>query len=212
MSLLRRLKYDLIGMTHVLDLRYETLAKWIEKQLSGQKFSKFLSQYCINICMNKNELMQLVNQGMTQRQIADKLGFSQGNVKYWLAKFGMKTKYSVPKKLECKICGETNPDLFYWHKDGRTRYRCKKCDNRETIKRFRQNKKDAVEYKGGKCNRCGYNKCIGSLDFHHSSPKQKDPNWKRMRTWPLDKIKKELDKCELVCRNCHGEIHYELTW
>jgi hypothetical protein len=158
--------------------------------------------------MDKNELTKLIAEGLTQRQIAERLSSSQGNVKYWLAKFGIKTK-CLSKKLECKICGETNSDLFYHHKDGRVRYRCKKCDNKETIKRFRSYKKSAVEYKGGKCSRCGYNKCLGSLDFHHSDPNQKDPDWKKMRNWSLDKIKAELDKCELVCRNCHGEIHYD---
>jgi hypothetical protein len=160
--------------------------------------------------MDKNKLIELSAAGLTQREMAVKLGFSQGNVKYWLAKFGIKTQSCCPKKLECKICGETNSKLFYQYKDGRIRYRCKPCDNKETIKRFRAYKKSAVEYKGGKCSRCGYKKCLASLDFHHSDPTQKDPDWKRMRNWPLNKIKTELDKCELVCRNCHGEIHFAL--
>jgi hypothetical protein len=58
-----------------------------------------------------------------------------------------------------------------------------------------------------KCVICGYSKCLASLDFHHRNPKEKDPNWRKMRTWAFEKIKNELDKCELVCKNCHGEIH-----
>lgn len=155
------------------------------------------------------KLQQLVSEGLTQREIALQMNSSQSNVKYWLAKFGLKTKASLKCILVCKICGETNPDLFYVHKNGYARYRCKKCDNKETIKRFRSYKKAAVEYKGGACVKCGYNKCLGSLDFHHCDPTQKDPNWRKMRNWPLEKIKAELDKCILVCRNCHGEIHYD---
>jgi len=65
----------------------------------------------------------------------------------------------------------------------------------------------AIEYKGGACSKCGYSKSIRSLVFHHIDPRQKDftisnPN---IRSW--EKIKLELDKCELLCSNCHGEVH-----
>lgn len=69
----------------------------------------------------------------------------------------------------------------------------------------------AVEYKGGKCNSCNYNKCIAALEFHHIDPEQKDfgiGNKGFTKSW--DKIKTELDKCILVCANCHREIHESL--
>ena len=66
----------------------------------------------------------------------------------------------------------------------------------------------AVTYKGGKCEKCGYNKCIAALDFHHLNPLEKDfsiGNKGYTRSW--ENIKKEIDKCILVCANCHREIH-----
>jgi len=66
----------------------------------------------------------------------------------------------------------------------------------------------AVEYKGGQCNFCGYSKCPDALDFHHCDPKQKDFGLSARgltRSW--ERIKKELDKCVLVCANCHREVH-----
>ena len=107
-------------------------------------------------------------------------------------------------KRLCEKCGETNQNRFYEKRSGR----CKNCHNKEQIARFRSYKKKAVEYKGGKCEICGYCKCQASLDFHHLDPKQKDPKWGLMRNWRFDKIKEELNKCVLVCSNCHGEIHY----
>ncbi len=63
------------------------------------------------------------------------------------------------------------------------------------------------EYKGAKCSLCGYDKCKSSLHFHHIDPSKKDfgisGNWGL--SWK--KMKIELDKCILVCANCHGEIH-----
>lgn len=65
----------------------------------------------------------------------------------------------------------------------------------------------ALEYKGSKCQLCGYSKCKSSLHFHHVDPSQK--NFEISGNWGLswDNIRKELDKCILVCANCHGEIH-----
>ena len=65
----------------------------------------------------------------------------------------------------------------------------------------------AVQYLGGSCSKCGYNKCLGSLQFHHTDPSKKDFSISgKSISW--DKIKTELDKCILVCSNCHGELHY----
>lgn len=67
-------------------------------------------------------------------------------------------------------------------------------------------KTEAVVYKGGKCSICGYNKCQKALDFHHLNPLEKDFNISG-GTRSFESIKKELDKCVLVCSNCHTEIH-----
>ena len=66
----------------------------------------------------------------------------------------------------------------------------------------------AVELKGGKCQICGYNKYIGALSFHHLDENSKsfDLSTKGLtRSWA--RIKEEIDKCILVCENCHREIH-----
>jgi len=64
----------------------------------------------------------------------------------------------------------------------------------------------AADYKGGVCVICGYDKCLASLVFHHEDPLSKDFSIsEHMTSW--DAIVLELDKCVLVCANCHGEIH-----
>ena len=74
-------------------------------------------------------------------------------------------------------------------------------------KRRRTLKAKAIEYKGGKCQICGYNKYHGSLDLHHLNPDQKkfEIGYRGYtRSW--EKVKAELDKCVLVCANCHREL------
>lgn len=75
-------------------------------------------------------------------------------------------------------------------------------------KRRRKLKVMAVDYKGGKCQMCGYNKYSGALDFHHLDPNEKDFGLSvRGLTRSWERIKEEIDKCILVCANCHREIH-----
>ena len=75
--------------------------------------------------------------------------------------------------------------------------------------RRRKLKDMAIKYKGGKCEKCGYNKCNGALDFHHLNPLEKDFSISSTGTTKsFERITKELDKCILVCANCHREIHY----
>jgi len=75
-------------------------------------------------------------------------------------------------------------------------------------KRRRKIKEMAIEYKGGKCCKCSYNRCNDVLEFHHLDPSKKDFNISQRghsRSWV--RVKKELDKCIMVCSNCHREIH-----
>lgn len=57
----------------------------------------------------------------------------------------------------------------------------------------------------GGCKICGYNKCLEALEFHHIDPKQKDGNISRITN--VDRLNKEIDKCVLLCSNCHREFH-----
>lgn len=82
-------------------------------------------------------------------------------------------------------------------------------NNSESVIRAQKRKKQhAVDVFGGKCCRCGYNKCVDALEFHHldKTTKEEKPSYVIMR-WSWERAKKELDKCILVCSNCHKEIH-----
>lgn len=93
--------------------------------------------------------------------------------------------------------------------EGRGYYRCTKCRMDAVARKRRRIKLDLVEYKGGKCEICGYNKCIAALEFHHRDHKQKDFSLSGGETYGLNRSKKEVDKCILVCSNCHKEIHHK---
>lgn len=112
----------------------------------------------------------------------------------------------------CKKILELIPLNYYIRHDrGGFHYYCKKCQDTKTHSLQKELKRKAVEYKGGKCICCGYDKYIGALEFHHLDPEQKDFQISRGFTYNFEKMKPELDKCSLVCSNCHKEIHGKVT-
>lgn len=108
-----------------------------------------------------------------------------------------------------------NVDNLCWSKsksgtltDEERKERRRKMSVKHVSERRRKIKEMSIEYKGGKCIICGYDKCNGALEFHHLDPSEKDFNISRKgitRSW--DRVKEELDKCICVCANCHREIH-----
>jgi predicted transcriptional regulator len=81
-------------------------------------------------------------------------------------------------------------------------------DSKAVINWRKRVKSKLVEYKGGCCEKCGYNKSEQALQFHHMNPNEKDFNISG-RSYSLERMKKEVDKCIMVCANCHIEIHEE---
>lgn len=110
----------------------------------------------------------------------------------------------------CPRCKGDKPLTEFYQrrgKEGGSVY-CKPCTSDQTLERQRAFKLKSIEYKGGKCVCCGYDKYQGALEFHHLDPNEKDFTLSHVKLTTFnEEIKKELDKCVLVCANCHREIH-----
>ena len=171
--------------------------------------------------MEINELKKYIDNNYSTYKISELTNKSVGTVKYWLKKFNLKTNHVNFKNQikaeygDFRYCNKCCQDLkiieFYkkGNRENGSSY-CKKCTNNQTIDRQRNLKIKAVNYKGGSCVRCGYDKYYGALEFHHLDPSKKDFNLGNCRLTSFEKVKAELDKCILVCSNCHREIHHEL--
>lgn len=109
----------------------------------------------------------------------------------------------------CITCKTEKPKKEFHYDGYNKRYRsyCKLCDHARVKKYQHDNKEKAIEYKGGKCVICGYDKYVGALDFHHLDPSKKDFNLSQFSVYNLEKIKPELDECVILCSNCHREVH-----
>lgn len=87
-----------------------------------------------------------------------------------------------------------------------------KCKTKYYVDLNRKNAKiKAILYLGGKCQKCGYDNCITAMEFHHLNPDKKEfsiSSLPHTRSW--ERLKTELDKCELLCCRCHREAEFKL--
>lgn len=129
----------------------------------------------------------------------------------------------------CTICNQEKPLQLFSKK--RTAYNsvCKSCDSlrfKEHYKTHKQYyinkarqteqelKKYILKYKSDKaCSICGYNHNTNILQFHHTTPANKSNDVTKLtKQGSLSKIKLEIDKCILLCPNCHMDLHEKTGW
>jgi hypothetical protein len=71
-----------------------------------------------------------------------------------------------------------------------------------------RSKAKLVAYKGGKCQICDYSKgCPAVYHFHHRDPGSKDFLISG-KSFSFERLQQEVDKCDLLCSNCHAELHW----
>jgi hypothetical protein len=140
---------------------------------------------------------------------------------------------SFPHKIKkrCRICGKLK--FHRWNSSftqtGKPRYRgkcedCQKEYERELAKTekskesrnarrhalYLERKEIAVKVLGGKCIKCGYSKSLSGLTFHHRDASKKEFQISKMMIdKSMEEIMKEIEKCDLLCWNCHMELHGE---
>lgn len=125
--------------------------------------------------------------------------------------YSSKPKNLIKLEINGKICTKCNQSLSLDSYYGRMKS-CKNCWNEFVKIKILNFKSECINYKGRKCQQCGYNQCISALEFHHINPENKSFEISKYSKRKFDKTSKaELDKCVLLCANCHAEEH-ELIW
>jgi 5-methylcytosine-specific restriction endonuclease McrA len=162
--------------------------------------------------MNKEELENYIKEHST-REAAEHFGCSQTSIQYWMRKLGIrknkKKVYTEIGEKRCPKCGQVKPLIEFYKPNGRKNVSwCRICMTAQIVERQHECKKQAVIYKGGGCKVCGFNDYFGALEFHHLDPKEKDIGFSRMsRRFLTNDMIRELDKCILLCSNCHRMVH-----
>jgi transposase-like protein len=164
--------------------------------------------------LTREELEPLIEQCATLEQIASALDVSVSTVRHWLKKFGLRTMNKRRRRptgdgpaplVIPDICRHHGEAEFILERLGA--YRCKRCRSEAVMKRRRKVKQILVEEAGGACILCGYDRSLAALQFHHLDPSTKAFGLaERGVTRSIEEVRREVEKCILVCSNCHAEI------
>lgn len=116
------------------------------------------------------------------------------------------------KFMETRICGKckatmTLDNFNFKRTESRHAAWCKSCLYAYQHKRWKDRKQQAINLFGGKCASCGYDRNYAALEFHHLDSNAKDMDWSKLRRQAWPSIIEELQKCTLLCANCHREAH-----
>ncbi len=101
----------------------------------------------------------------------------------------------IEKKRECQR-------RFYQR--NKSYYTQKRQEKQKNIRSFLNDYKSNL-----KCKRCPENH-IGCLEFHHNDPEEKEICISNIAHtgWGEERILKEIDKCIVLCANCHRKLHW----
>ena len=123
----------------------------------------------------------------------------------------------MKEKLFCIVCGNEliGKQEKYCSKQCKSKDYSKSSDSTKRAKyqdtqnkRRVLNKLKLISEFGNKCSICGYNKNISALEFHHSDPTHKEFALSKNIDYSYEKLLKEVEKCVLLCANCHRELHH----
>lgn len=120
-----------------------------------------------------------------------------------LDRVGIPNKSREKQKITDRICEMCHRS----YKKTKTHKLDKLCASCSVNKRRMWIKGMLIAYKGGKCIKCGYNKCSQALIFHHRNPDEKSFTISGKYCLSMAKLKAEADKCDLLCCRCHAETY-----
>jgi len=180
------------------------------------------SKYAARGGLTRDQLEPLVESGATLAELADAVDRSVATVRYWLDHHALSTKNRrgprgrvsrdrVEAAIEdgarkllanCETHGWTT---FVIEKSGRAR--CRQCRMERVAQWRRRTKRRLVTEAGGRCQLCGYDRCLAALEFHHKDPTTKAFGLSvRGVTRSLAELRREAAKCVLLCANCHRAV------
>jgi transposase len=171
--------------------------------------------------IEREVLESLSAEGLSIRAMAERLNLSYATVRHWLTKFEIATprtrrlaETAVARASDAALveatCDQHGLVMFGRRAEGG--YRCLRCRAEAVVVRRRRVKLALVEGAGGACAVCGYDRSAVALQFHHVDPSAKEFGIAdRGVARSISRARAEVDKCVLLCANCHAEVEAGLA-
>lgn len=173
-------------------------------------------------CVACNTPFELTTKIFNSRKRRNKIGFfcSSECVHSWQSQNFKREREKSPQVRpqvlknglkRCGSCGNFSPlDNFgarSVEKKGDKYSYCKQCFSLAICKRYNAKKAAAVKFLGDRCSKCLKSYPHQVYHFHHRDPKTKKFEWVKLRNRSILSLVQELNKCDLVCANCHVLEH-----
>jgi len=184
----------------MIEINCEFCGKLFSKKPS--KYRKSTHHYCSRSCSNRDQPRRKL-EGMCS-DCETTISSSRKRCAACNENFKASRRVDGSKNI-CQLCLK---DFVVDRKRGDRGNKCRSCVTK--LRKFKLKMK-CLEYKGKECEVCGYNKCNRSLTFHHKDPASKSFSIsQRAHEKGWETVRAELDKCLLLCANCHNETHYRM--
>jgi hypothetical protein len=160
-------------------------------------------------------LTEIVACELSVRDIADVFERSPASVRHWLRKHGLETARGSRLRISrtplppdagptLRMCPDHGPTPFVLDRDGYRR--CRKCRVDAVVRRRARVRSMLIAEAGGACAICGFDGHPAALQFHHVDPGQKSFTIRNGDTRSLERMRREANKCLLLCANCHAQV------
>ena len=195
-----------------------TVGYWVKRHgLKAVGSEKFAPRGGIE----RGELEALVGEGLTLRQIADRLDRSVSTVRHWLGRYGLRTDPQNRRALRdaakaegrtrvtsvCRRHGEVE-----FHIESIRAAEVRPLPGRSRRPPPPRDQGDPCRRGRGACRICGYDRDMAALQFHHLDPSQKEFSLAMNGvTRGIESMRREASKCILLCANCHAEVEVGRT-
>lgn len=146
-----------------------------------------------------NSLRELYSSKISLKEISSKLNRSVKSISHKAVRLRL-FRPNIPINRPKSPSHRAENEKRYYEKNKKLIYIKKK-------KRANNRKLEMILLLGGKCNICGYNRCAAALDFHHKSDDKDEDVARLIKDASKQQVLKEVNKCILLCANCHRETH-----
>ena len=171
--------------------------------------------------IDRESLSHLVGRGLSLSEIGAEVGRSITTVRYWIRRYDLPSPRNIRRaevdraiaegrRTLMKECRKHGWTTFVLENSGRTR--CRLCRMAAVSEWRRRTKAKLVAEAGGKCVLCGYDRHQAALHFHHLDPAKKEFHLADTGvTRSIESLRREVEKCVLLCGNCHAEVEAGYT-
>lgn len=121
----------------------------------------------------------------------------------------------MTERKTCNVCNIEQP-ISEFQKNGtqpsgKQKHKpfCKTCSSKQEFYQYYTRLTQAITElnRQWECELCGYDENLGAIAFHHIEPSTKSFEISKRRHATVETFKGELEKCAILCQNCHAEVH-----